>query len=75
MHVACAGEVQVSVKKETVVWKRGLLVVPHIVHQLLNSMQVHALAFRHKETAHPAHMHFLSTMHFGYRAHPACMHI
>lgn len=27
-------------KKETVVWRRGLLVVPDIVHLLLNSMQV-----------------------------------
>jgi hypothetical protein len=36
------GEVQVSVHKETVVWKRGLLVVPNIVHQLLDTMQVFA---------------------------------
>lgn len=36
----CAGEVQVSVQKESVIWKRGLLIIPDIVHQLLYAMQV-----------------------------------
>ncbi|BDA49628.1 hypothetical protein COCOBI_14-2480 [Coccomyxa sp. Obi] len=33
-------EVQVSVQKESVLWKKGLLIIPDIVHQLLYSMQV-----------------------------------
>ncbi|KAK9904804.1 hypothetical protein WJX75_002805 [Coccomyxa subellipsoidea] len=33
-------EVQVSVQKESVIWKRGLLIIPDIVHQLLYAMQV-----------------------------------
>jgi hypothetical protein len=30
----------VSVQKESVIWKRGLLIIPDIVHQLLYAMQV-----------------------------------
>ncbi len=37
---SAVGEVQVSVQKETVLWKKGLLIIPDIVHQLLYSMQV-----------------------------------
>ena len=35
-----AGDVQLSIQKETVLWKRGLLVMPTIVHDTLAGLQV-----------------------------------
>ena len=35
-----AGDVQAMLVRETVIWKRGLLVMPQIVHDLLDALEV-----------------------------------
>ncbi len=35
-----AGELQISLQREQVLWKHGLLVIPAIVYDLLNTMMV-----------------------------------
>ena len=41
--VYTAGELQISLQREQVLWKHGLLVIPAIVYDLLNTMMVYIL--------------------------------
>jgi len=39
-HCSAAGELQTSLQREQVLWKKGLLVIPAIVYDLLNTIMV-----------------------------------
>ena len=47
---ACAGDVQAMLQRETVIWKRGLLVMPQIVRDLLDAMEVGGVPSLHRSS-------------------------
>lgn len=45
---------QATLQRETVIWKRGLLVMPQIVHDLLDAMEVTPLRPLDRPVTQPA---------------------